>query len=193
MPSRSRELRPKIRECHSELPWSGLNRELTKPEQWWKPDPTEAPGSFAQVLENLKPGGGEKLVVPPHHEGLHRLAWHICRKQFAGVSIPFLNKKGVVSLIVKALKRQYEKAAIEEGIQNAIENWRFYSPLLATRYEVASYHYQHVRWLHKDLKNSCDDGQRKELLGFAHFMKKLQSNLEYAFQPPIIVLAAVSA
>ena len=155
---------------------------LTSPAAWWNPNPSP-PTAFDQFLENLKPGGGKKLEKPPRREGLYRLAWSIYRRQFAGVSIPYIKPKGVVSLIVKALNRQYEKGSIEEAIQESIASWRLHSQFIEPRYHFLSNLFGWVKWRHRDLRQAEGPEYLIPLFSMAFFLKELRSNLDKAFKP----------
>lgn len=108
-----------------------LPRRVNKPTEWWHPTPTERktsptmlPNRSDGLLGNLELGGGSPTVKTVRNEGRFRLAWLIFRQQFAGVTIPCLNRRGLVALIAQALERQFEKGAIEEAIQAAIASYK---------------------------------------------------------------------
>jgi len=166
-----------------------LPRRLNKPTEWWHPNErktsqTMLPTRSDGLLGNLDPSGVSPSFKTQRNEGRSRLAWLIVRQQFAGVSIPCLNLRGVVALIAQALGRQFEKAAIEEAIQAAIASYKTAAPGFAARSKFYKNTYRDVAWRHRDLRNASEPEHYEDLFGMAHFLKALRRNLDHAYEPP---------
>ena len=154
------------------------------PSAWYQaPTKVAARDPFAQMLENLKIGGGKKLPTQPRGEGLYRLAWRIYREQFQGVIVNYLNPRGVVTLIVKALERKGERAAIEEAIQWAIQQWKKSEPFFSQccRFQFRSM--REKRWRHRDLRQASCAEDFSDMLALAQFLNDLRRALDRSFYP----------
>jgi len=138
---------------------------------------------FAQMLENLKIGGGKILPKPPRPEGLYRLAWRIYRTQFYGSGIDYFKPLAIVGLIAKALGRKAEKAAIEEAIQGAIERWKEYAPAFTRRCKLNSSRLRKQHWHHRDLRYAQDAEQFAECFSLGRFVNDLRCALDRSFYP----------
>jgi len=157
---------------------------LAEPSPWFVSGNNSASRDpFAQMLENLKIGGGLKLPSPPRPNGLYRLAWQIYRTKFSGVIVTHLTPVGVVALIVKALARNAERAAVEEAIEWALlrykENASFFEGHCKSNFRSLC----KKQWRRGDLRNAQEPEHFGDMFSLARFLNDLRRALDRAFLP----------
>ena len=182
----------RIANANPQMPFQEALRWLEKlppcssvPSPWHTPAASVEPLSGFQIFlkTHIEGRADEIPPTPPRPEGLYRLAWHIYRKTFKDVQIPCVNPKGIVTSIVKALKRKAECAAIEEAIQAAIMTWKIDQESILFRCERTVDDLRTKKWRNKILRGARYPEEFAMVLGVAQFIKELKRRLERSVLP----------